>query len=183
VSEIKMGKKESLGTVIMDKRTLIAIIIIAILWRASISFDGKIALWESMCSGIALFVMGWTLVAYIYLLSRELKSVAVDYEESMAAFAAVYLKSRGLGGWLELSKIYRWIAGSLAAINAYVIVYYVMRWYRLTGLGGVEEALVPMDFLWRDIRFVMLVIFYCVVIWLAKCLKKVHADYLLLFKK
>jgi hypothetical protein len=181
--EIKMGKKESLGTVIMDKRTLIAMIIIAILWRAGISFDGKIALWESMCSGIALFVVGWALVAYIYLLSRELKAVAIDFEESVAAFAAVYLKSRGLEGWLELSKIYQWIAISLAAINIHVLIYFAMRWYRLAGIGGIEEALVPFDFLWRDVRYITLVAFYCTVIWLAKCLKKVHADYLLLFKK
>lgn len=178
-----MSVKESFGKAIMDKRTLIVFVMIAILWRAGISLDGEIALWESICSGIALFVMGWTLVAYIYLMSRDLKSVAVDFEESMAAFAALYLKSRGLGGWLELSKIYRWIAVSIAAINVYVIVYYVMRWYRLAGMGGVEEALVPFDFLFRDIRFITLVVFYCTVMWLAKCLKKVHADYLLLFKR
>ena len=178
-----MSVKESFSKAIMDKRTLIALVMIAILWRAGISLDGEIALWESICSGIALFVMGWTLVAYIYLMSRELKSVAVDFEESMAAFAALYLKSRGLGGWLELSKIYRWIAVSLAAINVYVIVYYVMRWYRLAGIGGVEEALVPLDVLFRDIRFITLVVYYCVVMWLAKCLKKVHEDYLLLFKR
>lgn len=178
-----MSAKEALGKAIMDKRALIVFVMIAILWRAGISLDGKIALWESICSGIALFVMGWALVAYIYLMSRDLKSVAIDFEESMAAFAALYLKSRGLEGWLELSKIYRWIAVSLAAINVYVIVYYAMRWYRLAGTGGVEEALVPLDFLFRDIRFITLVIFYCVVILLAKCLKKVHGDYLLLFKR
>jgi len=144
-----MSVKESLGKAILDKRTLIALVMIAILWRAGISLDGEIALWESICSGIALFVMGWALVAYIYLMSRELKSVAVDFEESMAAFAALYLKSRGLKGWLELSKIYRWIAVSLAAINVYVIVYYAMRWYRLVGMGGVEEVLVPLDVLFR----------------------------------
>ena len=178
-----MSVKESFGKAIMDKRALIAFVVVAILWRTGISLDGEIALWESICSGIALFVIGWTLVAYIYLMSRELKSVAIDFEESMAAFAALYLKSRGLEGWLELSKIYRWIAVSLAAINVYVIVYYVMRWYRLAGISGIEEALVPLDFLFRNIRFITLVVFYCMVMWLAKCLKKVHADYLLLFKR
>jgi len=153
------NKLESLSNAIMDKRTLIAILVIAILWRAGISSDGRIALWESECSGIALFIMGWAL------------------------FACVYLMSRGLKGWLELNEIYRWIAVSLAAINVYVIVYYAMRWYRLAGMGGVMESLVPYDFLFRDIRYLLLVLFYCVVIWLAKYLKKVHGDYMLLFKE
>jgi hypothetical protein len=69
-----MSKKESFSTAIMDKRTLIAILVIAVLWRLVLSLDGKIALWESLCSGIALFIMGWSVFAYIYLMSRELKS-------------------------------------------------------------------------------------------------------------
>lgn len=153
-----MSVKESLGKAIMDKRTLIAIVVIAILWRIGISFNG-ITFRESMCSGIALFVMGWALFAYIFRMSR------------------------GLKGWLELNKIYHWVAVSLTAINTYVIVYYAMRWYRLAGWGGVTEAYVPLDFLFRDIRYIVLVVFYCVVIWLAKYLKKVHGDYMLLFKE
>jgi hypothetical protein len=151
-----MSVKESLGKAIMDKRTLIAIVVIAILWRTGISLNGEIALWESICSGIALFVMGWALFGYIFLMSR------------------------GLKGWLELNKIYHWIAVSLTAVNTYVIVYYGMRWYRLA--GGME-VYVPLDFLFRDIRYIVLVVFYCVVIWLAKHLKKVHGDYMLLFKE
>jgi hypothetical protein len=153
-----MSVKESLGKGIMDKRTLIAILVIAILWRLAISFNDPlytITLWESVVSGISLFIMGWALFAYIFLMSRELK------------------------GWLELNKIYHWIAVSLIAINTYVIVYYAVRWYRLT--AGIEPY-VPWDFIFRDIRFIVLVLFYCVVIWLAKYLKKVHGDYLLLFK-
>ena len=151
-----MSVKESFGKGIMDKRTLIAIVVIAILWRTGISWDGEIAPWESMCSGIALFVMGWVLFAYIFLMSR------------------------GLKGWLELNKIYHWIAVSLVAINTYVIVYYAMRWYRLATEIEVEVPLI--DFILRDIRFIVLVVFYCVVVWLAKYLKKVHGDYMLLFK-
>ncbi|MEA2032043.1 MAG: hypothetical protein U9N41_00480 [Euryarchaeota archaeon] len=151
-----MTIKESFGKAIMDKRTLIVIIVIAILWRTGISINGKIALWESVCSGIALFMMGWALFAYIFSMSR------------------------GLKGWSELNRIYHWIAVSLAAINVYVIVYYAMRWYRLAGLGGVTESLVPLDPLFRDIRYIVLVVFYCVVIWLSKYLKKMHADYMLI---
>ncbi len=150
-----MSVKESLGTTIMGKRTLIVILAIAILWRTGVSLDGQIALWESMCSGIALFIMGWAVFAYIYGMSRELT------------------------GWLRLSKIYLWIAVSIAAINTYVLVYYGMRWYRLAGVRGVVETAVPLDFLFRDIRYIVLVLFYCVIIWLTKYLREMHRDYLL----
>ena len=150
-----MSIKESFGNAIMDKRAVITILVIAILWRTGISLNAEIDIRESMCSGIALFIIGWALFAYIYLMSRELK------------------------GWPELNKIYHWIAVSLAAINVYVIVYYAMRWYRL--MGG-TEVFVPHDFLFRDIRYIVLVIFYCVVTWLAKYLKKLHGDYLLISK-
>jgi len=151
-----MSVKESGSREIIDKRTLVVIVVIAILWRTGISLNGKIALWESVCSGIALFIMGWALFAYIFSMSR------------------------GLKGWSKLNRIYHWIAVSLAAINVYVIVYYAMRWYRLAGLEGVTESLVPWDFLFRDIRYIVLVVFYCVVIWLSKYLKKMHADYMLI---
>jgi len=154
-----MSVKEAFGKRIMDKRTLIAIVVIAILWRIGISLNGVIDFRESLCSGMALFIMGWAVFAYIFLMSRELK------------------------GWSELNKIYQWIAVGLVAINVYVIVYYAMRWYRLAGLGGVVEVVVPLDFLFRGVRYILLVVFYCVMIWLAKYLKKVHGDYLLLFKE
>ncbi len=154
----KMSMEDAIDNAILNKRTLIAIFVIAILWRAGISLDAKIALWESMCSGIALFIMGWFICVYIYLMSREIKS------------------------WLRLSKIYYWIAISVAAINTYVLVYYGMRWYRLAGLKGVVEAAVPLDFLYRDIRYLVLVVFYCVVIWLAKYLEEMYRDYLLVAK-
>jgi len=150
--------KESFGNAIMAKRTGVAILLIAILWRAGISLNGEISLSESMCSGIALFILGWSLFAYIFFMSTELK------------------------GWLVLNKIYQWIAVSLAAINTYVIVYYAMRWYRLVGIKSVVEATVPLDFLFRDIRYIVLVVFYCVVIWLAKYLEELHRDYLLVAK-
>jgi hypothetical protein len=123
-----MGIKETVSNAVMDKRSLIAVLVIAILWRLGISLDGQIALWESLCSGIALFIMGWSVFAYIYLMSRELK------------------------GWLRLCKIYQWIAFCLMAINTYVIVYYGMRWYRLAGVKGVVEAVVPQDFLYNMVN-------------------------------
>ncbi len=151
-----MDMRESSGNFVMNRRTLAGVMVIAILWRAFISSDRTIALWESVCSGIALFIMGWTLFAYIFSMSR------------------------GLKGWLELNTIYRWIAVSLVAINIYVIIYYGTRWYRL---ASTTESYVPLDFLFRDIRYIVLVLYYCVVIWLAKHLKKVYDDYMLLFKE
>jgi len=65
-----MGVKESVDTRIMDKRTLIAIVVIAILWRTGISLNGEIAPWESLCSGIALFVMSLALFVYIFLMEQ-----------------------------------------------------------------------------------------------------------------
>ena len=152
----EMGVKELMSTVITDERTLMVIVGIAFLWRTVISIDYNIALWESMCSGIALFIMGWLFFAYIYSMSRKQK------------------------GWLNLVKVYHGIASGLLAINIYVLVYYGMRWYRLIGLGGVVEAFVPLDYLFRDARFFALVMFYCASIVLLKFLKRAYEEYRLL---
>ncbi|MEA2032158.1 MAG: hypothetical protein U9N41_01070 [Euryarchaeota archaeon] len=152
----EMGVKELMSTVITDERTLMVIVGIAFLWRTVISIDYNIALWESMCSGIALFIMGWLFFAYIYSMSRKQK------------------------GWSDLVKVYHGIASGLLAINIYVLVYYGMRWYRLIGLGGVAEAFVPLDYLFRDARFFALVMFYCASIVLSKFLKRAYEEYRLL---
>jgi hypothetical protein len=152
----EMGVKELVSTVITDERTLMVIVGIAFLWRTVISIDYNIALWESMCSGIALFIMGWLFFAYLYSMSRKQK------------------------GWQDLVKVYHGIAIGLLAINIYVLVYYGMRWYRLIGLGGVAEAFVPLDYLFRDARFFALVMFYCASIVLSKFLKRAYEEYRLL---
>jgi len=152
----EMGVKELMSTVITDERTLMVIVGIAFLWRTVISIDYNIALWESMCSGIALFIMGWFFFGYIYSMSRKQK------------------------GWQDLVKVYHGIASGLLAINIYVLVYYGMRWYRLIGLGGVAEAFVPLDYLFRDARFFALVMFYCASIVLSKFLKRAYDEYRLL---
>ena len=159
-----MGIKDSFEEVIMDVRTLIAIIIVAILWRVIISLDYfdyndkvVIDLWpDSIISGISLIIFGWVLFAYLYHMSRE---------ET---------------GWLVSNRMFQGLAVSLSAINIYVIVYYAMRWYRLAGIGGVEEAYVPLDFLLRNVRYVMMVLCFCGIIWAARYLKKMHDNYMLL---
>jgi hypothetical protein len=150
-----MGIKESIGKVIMDGRTLVAVIFVAILWRAVISLDGEIALWESMCSGIALFIFGWVLFAYMY------------------------LKSKNLKGWVMSNWIYQGIAVSMVSINIYVVIYYAMRWFELLHV----EAYPQMDYLFRDIRYIALVVFYCAVIWSGIYLKKMHEDYISLSRE
>jgi hypothetical protein len=147
-----MGTKESFEDVMMSGRTLIAILIVTIVWRTFISLDYKIALWESVFSGIALIILGWILFAYLYQMSRK---------ET---------------GWLVSNRMFQGLAVSLSALNIYVLIYYGMRWYKLLH----EEAYMPLDFLLRDIRYVMLVLCYCGLIWAARYLKKMHDNYMLL---
>jgi hypothetical protein len=150
-----MGIKESFEKVIMDGRTLIAIFIGAIVWRAVISLDGQIAFWESLCSGIALILLGWLLFVYLYTMSlRET-------------------------GWLVSNRMFQGMAVCLSALNIYVLIYYGMRWFKLVH----EEAYVPYDVLLRDVRYVMLVLCYCGLIWAARYLKKMHDNYMLLTKE
>lgn len=150
-----MGIKESIEKAVMDKRTLAVIVIVAILWRAFISRDGEIELWESMCSGIALFIFGWVLFAYMYKASKELK------------------------GWVMSNWIFQGIAVSMISINIYVVIYYAMRWFELLRV----EAYQPLDFLFRDVRYIALVLFYCAVLGSAKYVKKMHEDYVSLSKE
>ncbi|MBN1762480.1 MAG: hypothetical protein JW878_05320 [Methanomicrobia archaeon] len=145
-----MGTKESGADGIIGGRTAIAILIVAIVWRAVISLDGKIALWESLCSGLALILLGWVLFAYMYRMSKELK------------------------GWLISNYIYQGFAVSLLIINIYALIYYGMRWYELLTV----EAYPPMDFIFRDVRFLALVAFYCAVMWSANYPKKMYEAYI-----
>jgi len=144
-----MGIKEFAGKVVEDKRTLALIIVLAILWRTYISLDGKIAPWESMRSGIALILLGWLLFAYFFDMSVKLK------------------------GWIISNRVYQGFGVCLFVINVFVLIYYGMRWYKLLHV----ETYPSLDFLFRDVRYVALVVFYCAVIWSAGYLKKMHEDY------
>ena len=155
----EMGLKELIGTVLTDERTLLVIVGLTFLWRTVISLDYNISLWESLSSGIALIVLGWLFFVYISSLSKKQRD------------------------WSDLGKVYHAIALGVLAINIYVLVYYGMRWYRLAGLGGAAEAFVPFDFLFRDIRYFALVMFYCASIVLSKFLKRAYEEYRLLSTK
>jgi len=150
--QIKMGVKEFLEKAMTDKRILAVIIVVAILWRTAISLDKEIAPWESICSGVAVIILGWYLFVYVYSLSRKQTS------------------------WLISNKMAQGIAISLVALNVYVLIYYGMRWFRLLQ----TEAYLPYDFLLRDVRYVMLVLAYCGIIWAIGYLRKMHDNYVLI---
>lgn len=154
----KPAGSEALIKIITDDRTVIVLIGMAFFWRAFISLDKQIAPWESMCSGVALIILGWALFGYINSLTMRTIRPSV-------------------------AKIYHGIAIALFAINIYVIAYYIMRWYSLAGFAGIEEALMPLDFVFRDIRFCMMVIFYCTAIALSKYLERASAECEYLIKK
>jgi len=144
-----MSIKDSFEKAMLDKRTLAVIVAAAILWRTFISLDREIALWESMSSGIVLILFGWALFAYMCLKPKKLK------------------------GWVMSNWIYQGIAVSMVSINVYVVIYYAMRWHGLLHV----EAYLPLDYIFRDVRFITLVVFYCAVIWSAKHVKSMHEDY------
>nr|QNO51196.1 hypothetical protein NIPIMIJO_00036 [Methanosarcinales archaeon ANME-1 ERB6] len=154
----KASAAESMFRILTDERTVIVIIGMVFLWRAIISFDKQIVLWESMSSGMALFILGWVLFGYI-------SSLAVRTTRPSVA------------------KIYQGIAFALFAVNFYVLVYYGMRWYRIIYMAATEEALVPLDFVLRDVRYFVLAIFFCTSIVLSKYLERASEECEFLIKK
>jgi hypothetical protein len=143
--------------ILTDERTAIVIIAIVFFWRAFVSLDRAIILWESMVSGVALIILGWVLLGYMSSLARRVISRP------------------------NMVKIYHGIAVALLAINLYVLVYYGMRWYRLLLVG--EEILPPLDFVFRDIRYFVFVIFYTTALVLSKWLEKAAVECEFLTKK
>jgi hypothetical protein len=58
-----------------------------------------------------------------------------------------------------------------------------MRWYRIIYMAASEEALVPLDFVLRDIRYFVLAIFFCTSIVLSKYLERASEECEYLIKK
>nr|QNO53775.1 hypothetical protein JMICBFOL_00024 [Methanosarcinales archaeon ANME-1 ERB6] len=154
----KAGASEVIFSILTDERSVIVILGAVFLWRAVISFDKQIVLWESMCSGMAIIMLGWILLGYISSLSVRTTRPTV-------------------------AKIYQGFAFALLAVNMYALVYYGMRWYRLIFMPASEEALIPLDFVLRDIRYFVLVIFYCTSIVLSKYLERASEECEFLIKK
>lgn len=154
----KASTAESMFRILTDERTVIVIIGLVFLWRAIISFDKQILPWESMVSGMGLFILGWVLFGYI-------SSLAVRTTRPSVA------------------KIYQGIAFALFAVNFYVLVYYGMKWYRIIYMAAAEEALMPLDFVFRDIGYFVLAIFFCTSIVLSKYLERASEECEYLIKK
>jgi len=154
----RAGAGEAIFSILTDERSIIIILGLVFLWRAIISFDKQVVLWESMCSGMAMIMLGWILLGYIFSLSLRTTRPTV-------------------------AKIYQGFAFSLFTVNIYVIVYYGMRWYKLIYLTASEAALAPVDFILRDIRYFVLAIFYCTTIVLAKYLERASEECEFLIKK
>jgi hypothetical protein len=150
-----MDKRETIFKLVTDERILILIVGIAILWRGLLSADESISFRESACSGTTLFITGWVLFAYMYSTSRKQTD------------------------WPVTSKIYQGIAVSLLVLNIYVAIYYGMRWFRLLH----EEVYIPLDFVFRDVRYLMFLVCYCSVLWTARYLKEMRDKYRLLIKE
>ena len=151
-----MGTREAFEKAIRDWRTVAVIAVAAILWRTVISIDKKIALWESIGSGVVLIILGWFIFSYLYYLSKRETS------------------------WMISNKLAQGIAVSISALNVYVLVYYAMRWYRLM---TEPEVFKPPDYLLRDMRFAMLVLAYCGLMWATGYLRKMHDNYMLVTEK
>ncbi len=154
----KGGVSESIFRIITDERTVIVLLGLVFLWRSVISFDKQIVLWESMVSGMALIIWGWVLFGYISSLSVRTTRPSV-------------------------AKIYQGIAFALFAVNMYILFYYGMRWYTLIYLPEVEKTLLPLDFIFRDVRYFMLAIFFCTAIVLSKYLERASEECEYLIKK
>jgi len=127
---------------------LVGILIAAVLWRVYVTFDTQVSLWESVASGVAVMIMGWCCVAVIYRARRSLTGL--------------------------LNKIYFCIGNSIAAVNIYILIYYVERWHVLSiGTAHVE----PLEPIWRSIRFILVIIFYCFFLWGANYFKELSEEY------
>jgi len=150
-----MDKRDFLFWVLTDARILIVVDGIAFLWRAAVSADEEISPWESACSGVSLFIIGWLVFAHLY-------SMSVKPTE-----------------WPVSNRIYRGIALSVLVLNFYIMIYYGMRWH---GFLHVEVS-VPRDFIYRDLRYVIFVMYYCIIIGTARYLRGMHEKYRLLIKE
>ncbi len=146
--------------IITHERTLIVILSVAILWRAVISSDGCITFWESTYSGISLAIISWSLFGYLCALA-----IKVKYKH-------------------ELRRVIQYIAMGLCAVNVYSLLYYALRWYellcRFMGEAAVCKPYVPtpMDVLFCDVRYVLIILFYCTVMLLSKHLETAYHDYI-----
>jgi hypothetical protein len=144
---------EPLAKALRDERIVVGLPGLALVWRVLVSLDQTEALWESICSGLSLFLLGWICFGYIYSLSRK--------------------PTR----WPVSTMLCQRISLGLLVLNGYLLIYYGLRW---TGVLH-KEAYLPLDFIVRDIRYVTFVLAYSAILWSTKYLKQMQEGYRFLF--
>ncbi len=140
---------EPLAKALKDERIVAGLPVLALLWRVLVSLDQTEVLWESICSGLSLFLLGWISFGYTYLTSRK--------------------PTR----WPVSNTLYQRISLGILVLNGYLLIYYGLRW---TGLLH-KEAYPPLDFIVRDIRYVAFVLAYSAILWSTKYLKHMQTEY------
>jgi len=127
---------------------LLGIVIAAVLWRWYVTYNMQVSLGESVASGVVVIIMGWYCVAMIFQTRKALTGL--------------------------LRKIYLWIGTSTACINIFAIIYYAERW-QVISMGAAH--VLPLEALWRSLRFILWITFYCSLLWLTNYLKEMSEEY------
>jgi hypothetical protein len=140
---------ELVAKVIEDGRIVVGLPGMALVWRVLVSLDRTEALWESICSGLSLFLLGWICFGYTHALSRQ--------------------PTR----WPVSTMLYQRISLGLLVLNGYLLMYYGLRWAGLLHM----EVYPPLDFIVRDIRYLTFVLTYSAILWSMKYLKQMQEGY------
>jgi hypothetical protein len=140
---------ELVAKVIEDGRIAVGLPGMALVWRVLVSLDRTEALWESIGSGLSLFLLGWICFGYTHALSRQ--------------------PTR----WPVSTMLYQRISLGLLVLNGYLLMYYGLRWASLLYM----EAYLPLDFIIRDIRYLTFVLAYSAILWSMKYLKQMQGGY------
>lgn len=144
---------ERVPRVLTDDRMVGGLPVLALVWRVLVSRDQTEVLWESLCSGLSLFLLGWICFGYVYSLSRK--------------------PTR----WPVSTILCQRISLGLLVLNGYLLMYYGLRWAGLLHL----EAFLPLDFIVRDVRYVTFVLAYATILWTMKYQKQMQQCYRFLF--
>ncbi|HDS45499.1 MAG TPA: hypothetical protein ENN68_05325 [Methanomicrobia archaeon] len=140
---------ELIAKALKDIRIVAVLPGLALVWRMLVSLDQTEVLWESICSGLSLFLLGWICFSYTHAQSRQ--------------------PTR----WPVSTTLYQRISLVLLVLNGYLLIYYGLRWAGLLH----KEAYPPLDFIVRDARYVTFVVAYSAILWSTKYLKQMQEGY------
>ena len=140
---------ELVAKAMRDGRLVVGLPGMALVWRVLVSLDQTEVLWESICSGLSLFLLGWI------------------------SFGYTYARSRKPTRWPVSSMLCQRISLGLLVLNGYLLIYYGLRWAGVLHM----EAYLPLDFIVRDIRYLTFVLAYSAILWSMKYLKQMQEGY------